>query len=247
MRINLQPAYILHSRPYRDSSLLLEVLTAEHGRISLVGRGARRRSRGGSNSALLQPFRPLLLSFGGRGELRNLQGLEAAAAPLILRGERLYSGLYLNELLVRLLHRHDPHPPLFAAYSVTLQELVSGPCAEAALRRFELQLLNELGYGFELAVDGISGEPIAAQHWYFYDSQHGMVPGAAGNDPARPAFLGADLLRMADGELDGDLRLAARRLLRLVLASHLGDTPLKSRDLFRQHRAMIAPRSGRQA
>jgi hypothetical protein len=103
--------------------MLLEVLSAEQGRISLVARGARRKIRGGSGSALLQPFVPLLLSFSGRTELKNLNASEAAGRPLPLLGERLFSGLYLNELLVRLLHRHDPHPQLFAAYGSTLDDV----------------------------------------------------------------------------------------------------------------------------
>jgi DNA repair protein RecO (recombination protein O) len=119
MRVNLQPAYILHSRPYRDSSVILEVFTPEHGRISALARGARRKSRGGSAAALLQLFTPLLLSFSGRGELKTLTAREAAGTAVSLRGDRLYSGLYVNELLVRLLHRYDPHPQLFVAYGGT--------------------------------------------------------------------------------------------------------------------------------
>ena len=116
MRVALQPAYVLHSRPYRDSSALVEMFTAEHGRLSLVARGARNRGRKGSLSSLLQPFIPLLISFSGRAELKTLGKLEAAGGGRTLRGERLYSGLYMNELLVRLLHRQDAHPRLFAAY-----------------------------------------------------------------------------------------------------------------------------------
>ena len=123
MRVNLQPAYVLHSRPYRDSSALLEVLTPEHGRISLVARGVRNRSRRGSGAAQLQPFVPLLLSFTGRGELKTLTAKETVGAAISLRGERMFSGLYINELLVRLLHRHDPHPQLFALYGQTLEAL----------------------------------------------------------------------------------------------------------------------------
>lgn len=237
MRVNLQPAYILHSRPYRDSSLILEVLTAEHGRISLVARGARRRSRGGSASALLQPFVPLLLSFGGRAEMKNLVATEAAGRAAALRGDRLFSGLYLNELLVRLLHRHDPHPQLFAAYGRTLESLAGEAAVEELLRRFEFTLLDELGYGIALDREGDSGEPVVAGAWYHLDPERGLVTGSPGGDPARPAFAGADLLAMAGGEFGGGARLASRRLSRLMLAHHLGDTPLRSRDLFRPHGA----------
>ena len=145
MRVKLQPAWVLHSRPYRDSSALLEILSAEYGRMGLIGRGTRRRSRGGSESALLQPFAPLLLSFSGRGELRTLTGVEAAGAALTLRGERLFSGMYINELLVRLLHRDDPHPRLFALYGQALEALSEHDPVDGILRRFELVLLDELG------------------------------------------------------------------------------------------------------
>lgn len=233
MRVNLQPAYILHSRPYRDSSLILEVFCAEHGRLSLVGKGARRRSKGGSNAALLQPFVPLLLSFSGRSEMKTLTQVEVAGAAVSLRGDRLFSAMYLNELLMRLLHRHDPHPRLFASYGNALGELADADSIESVLRRFELGLLEELGYSFSLQDDGISGESLESEGWYHYHPDHGLVAGIAGSDPARPAYSGADLLALARGEFDGPARSTARRLLRQVLAVHLGDTPLKSRDLFR--------------
>ena len=237
MRVDLQPAYILHSRPYRDSSAIVEALTAEHGRMSLVARGARRRTRGGSNAALLQSFTPLLLSFTGRGELKTLTASESAGAAKTLRGERLFSGMYVNELLMRLLHRHDPHPALFAAYGSTLDALAVAPQVETVLRRFEFTLLEELGYGFDLHVDGHSGEAVCAEHWYHFHSDYGLVARGDNLDPQRPAFIGADLLAIAAGDFTGEVRLTAKRLLRQVLATHLGDAPLRSRDLFRVRHA----------
>ncbi|TDG11999.1 DNA repair protein RecO [Seongchinamella unica] len=234
MRVHLQPAYILHSRPYRDSSLILDVFCAEHGRLSLVSKGARRRSKGGSKLALLQAFAPLLLSFSGRSEMKTLTQVEPAGSRLALRGDWLFSAMYLNELLVRLLHRHDPHPRLFAAYSNALTELAAEGAVEAPLRRFELVLLDELGYSFSLAEDGLSGEGLEAEGWYHYHPDHGLVTGLPGSDPARPAYAGADLLALARGEFEGPASTAARRLLRQVLTQHLGDAPLKSRDLFRR-------------
>ena len=233
MRVILQPAYILHSRPYRDSSLILEVFCAELGRLSLVSKGARRRSKGGSNAALLQPFVPLLLSFSGRSEMKTLTAVEGAGSPLALRGERLFSAMYLNELLVRLLHRHDPHPLLFASYGEALGELAAAGEVESTLRRFELGLLDELGYSFSLALDGLSGEGLDDDAWYHFHPDYGLVAAMAGSDPARPAYAGRDLLAMAEGEFGGAVRNTARRLMRQVLAVHLGDAPLKSRDLFR--------------
>lgn len=239
MRITLQPAYIVHSRPYRDSSLLLEVFTAEYGRISLVGKGARRRARGGSSSALLQPFTPLLISFSGRGELKTLTAAEAAAAAISLRGDSLYSGLYLNELLYRLLHRDDAHPELFARYGQTLQDLCTIGTPDGILRAFEYRLLHDLGYGFELSVQGDSNKQVRSDGWYYYDPDSGMVGGELSSDPSRAAYLGADLLTMASGMFEGDVRLPAKRLMRQALAMHLGDAPLMSRELFRGRR--VAP------
>ena len=246
MRVSLQPSWILHRRPYRDSSMLLEVLTAEQGRISLVARGARRKTRGGSGNALLQPFIPLLLSFSGRTDLKNLNASEAAGRPLMLGGERMFSGLYLNELLVRLLHRYDPHPQLFAAYASTLGALPGSDEIDDVLRRFEFALLGELGYGFDLDMDGRSGEAVLPEAWYHYHPDHGLVARGPQADPAQPAFRGAELLAIPSNDSTGEARPTAKRLLRLVLALQLGDAPLRSRDLFRAHASAVrrAPASG---
>lgn len=244
MRINLQPAYILHGRPYRDSSMILEVFTAEHGRISLVARGARRKTRGGSGGALLQPFIPLLLSFSGRAEMKNLNATEMAGRAVALRGERMFSGMYMNELLVRLLHRHDPHPQLFAAYGVALEALAGSDEMDEVLRRFEFTLLAELGYGFDLDLDARSGDAVVPGAWYYLDPDLGLVARGSAADPALPAFAGSDLLAMAGGCFGGQARLAAKRLSRQMLAIHLGDTPLRSRDLFRAR--PVSPEPGGQ-
>ncbi len=233
LRVNLQPAYVMHSRPYRDSSALLDVFTAEYGRIALVARGMRRQSRRGSGAALLQPFIPLLLSFSGRSELKTLLAIESVQGVLNLRGERMFSGMYMNELLVRLLHRNDAHPVLFSAYDQALKALAESTVVDAVLRRFELCLLDELGYSFSLAVDGVSGLAVQSTLWYRYDPAFGVVASGAALDRHTTAFLGSDLLAMASGEFAGPVRLAAKRLLREALAVHLGDTPLRSRELFR--------------
>lgn len=234
MRIKLQPSFILHSHPYRDSSQILEVLTAQYGRLSLVAKGSRRKQRGGSDAALLQPFIPLLLSFSGRAEMKTMTAVEMAGEHRTLSGTRLFSGLYLNELLVRLLHRHDPHPALFLAYDNALASLKGGGQIDELLRCFEFTLLQELGFGFELAVDGASGEEVSADSWYHFDSEYGLVQQENGVGMQRPLFPGAELLIMAGGEFGESVRGTAKRLLRQALAGHLGGKPLKSRDLFRR-------------
>ena len=233
MRVNLQPAYVMHSRPYRDSSALLDVFTAEYGRISMVARGTRRPSRRGSGVALLQPFIPLLLSFSGRSELKTLVATEPAQGSFSLRGERMFSGMYINELLVRLLHRNDAHPNLFAAYDVALKALAGSSVVDTVLRCFEFTLLDELGYSFDLGVDGTSGQPIHSTLWYRYDPGVGLVVCQDVAACPTAAFAGSELLVMASGEFGGAVRLTAKRLLREALAVHLGDTPLRSRELFR--------------
>ena len=215
---------------------MLDVLTPEHGRIAVLAKGARRIGKRGSDAARLQPFMPLLLSFSGRAELKTMTAVEPAGTLLRLIGGRLYSALYLNELLVRLLHRNDPHPGLFAEYGTSLEALSGSRDLEAVLRHFELVLLDELGYSFDFTIDGNSGEAVHVGGRYFYEPGSGMVMWRGGaNQPA--LFEGAVLLAIARGEFDGEFRIAARRLLRQVLSFHLGGTPLRSRELFRSHRA----------
>lgn len=235
MRVALQPAYLLHARPYRDSSRLLDVFTAEHGRLSLVGRGIHRKARGGSLGAFLQPFRPLLLSFTGRGEMMTLTGAEAAGPAPSLQGKQLFSGLYLNELLLRLLHRHDPHPTLFAHYGDTLARLARETAPDATLRRFELCLLDELGYGFDPGRDARTQESVREGAWYTYAEGAGLVECQGAPSPGVPAFTGEDLRAIAAGDFSGSAADSAKRLLRRIIAEHLGERPLHTRELFRQY------------
>lgn len=237
MRATLEPGYVIHTRPWRDSSLLVEYFSREHGRVSIVARGAKgRRTRGGSTAALLQPFTPLQCSWGGRAQLKNLSGCEALAPALPLTGARIYSGLYMNELLMRLLHHEDPHQALFDHYAAVLAFLAQGEgeSTEIALRRFELVLLEELGYGFDLASDGLSGERLVEEGWYHYQEEHGLVAAPASAADRLPRYRGADLLSISRGEFEGGARQCAKRLMRQVLAAHLGERPLKSRELFRR-------------
>ncbi len=233
MRVTLQPAFVLHSRPYRDTSALVELFTAEHGRLSVVARGARRQGKKGGRGGLLQPFVPLLASFSGRAELKTLGALESAGPPLVLAGERVFSGLYVNELLVRLLHRHDPHPQLFAAYSDALRALAGDAEQDTVLRPFELLLLRELGYTLALDVDGQSGAAIDPGAHYQFHPEQGLVAVAGAAPRGVATYAGGDLLLLAAGDFGGPARATAKYLLREVLRHHLGDAPLRSRELFR--------------
>ncbi|HHC71559.1 MAG TPA: DNA repair protein RecO [Thiotrichales bacterium] len=227
--IPLHPVWVLHARPWRESSLLLELFSARHGRVGVVARGARgARGRG----RLLQPFRPLLASWGGRGELGTLGGVEEAGPAPRLEGHALVSGLYLNELLVRFLHRNDPHSRLFGLYGATLEALAGGEALEPLLRRFELRLLEEVGYGLELEHEaGDRAAPLRAGRRYDYRPEIGPVP--LEGEPAGVAVEGGTLQALARGELEdpGVLR-EAKRLMRHLIRHHLGGRELRSRQLF---------------
>jgi DNA repair protein RecO (recombination protein O) len=224
---SLQPAFVLHRRPYRDSSLLLELLTRDQGRLAVIARGVRAGRRG--KAGLLQPFAPLLVACRGRGEVLTLTNVEAAAAPFALAGQRLFCGLYVNELVLALTRRQDPHAELFAAYLQALQAMLAGADIEAALRRFEVQLLAELGFGLQLRVEADGRTPVRAELRYEYRVEEGPAPVPDGR-----GVSGATLLGLADGKpLGEEGRREAKRLLRSVLDHHLGGRALHSRDLFR--------------
>ncbi len=234
MRVQLEPAYVLHTRAYRDTSLLVDIFSREHGRVSLVARGARApRRKSGGGSALLRPFLPLLCSWSGRSSLKTLTAVEATATELPLRGKTLYCGLYINELLCRLLHHDDAHESLFELYRDSVAALVQQEDPEALLRRFEFGLLEELGYGFDLTSDGHSGEELREEGWYSFHQEYGLVAAAERVGDGSARFSGAQLLALARGENNAELARVAKRLLRRALAAHLGDKPLKSRELFR--------------
>jgi DNA repair protein RecO (recombination protein O) len=217
------PAFVLHSRPYKETSALVDFLTPE-GRLCAVLRGAR-----GKAGTLARPFVPLELELRGRGELKNVSRLEAAGIPNLLRGEALFSGLYLNELLIRLLPEQDPHPATFDHYAMTVLALAQGRALEPLLRSFEWRLLDELGYGFALDMDRL-GQPIVATGLYRLQADAGLE--AVGQ--LQPGvFHGSELLAMAEADwsVPGALA-AAKRLMRQALAPHLGGRPLVSRELF---------------
>lgn len=233
MRVELQTAYILHTRAYRNTSLLLDVFTRDHGIVPMVARGVRRPRN--ARRVLLQPFTELHLSYSGRSELMTLTHVEPAGGAGGLSGSGLYSGFYMNELLQRLLHRHDPHPGLYRAYAGALNGLSAAPdTVERTLRRFEHRLLGELGYGLQLECEADNGRPLAAEGRYYYDIERGPVPAAAaGTGGHGPVTRGRALLALADGDFSDPESLAEIKvLMRRVLNHHLGGRPLKSRELF---------------
>lgn len=238
----LQPAFVLHRRPYRETSLLVELLTRDDGRVGVVARGARRR-RG---APPLEPFVEFQVHWHGRGDLGQLLAAESVAPPRRLLGAALYSGFYLNELLLRLLRRHDPHPELYADYAAALAALEATAAAglEPVLRLFECRLLEACGYGLQLREEAAGGTPLEPATLYRYEPERGPI---AVTGAGRDGLLvhGQALLALAAGRLEAtrDLR-ELKRLLRALLAPHLGPRPLTSRELFRGEARAPAPEAG---
>lgn len=228
----LEPGFVLHARAYRNTGLLLEVLTRAHGRIGLIARGARsKRSR---IAGLLQPFQPLALSWQLRGELGSLQAVEAAGRPFELKARRLVSGFYANELLLRLLGRDDPHPGLFEVYFTLLAGLAAQGSEAAALRAFERDLLALLGYGLPLTHD-VDDHPLSPEQWYRYDPALGAT--AVGSQAAPGLVVSGEiLLGLAQDPVSEAVAKDSRDLMRAALRPHLGDRPLKSRELYLRYR-----------
>ncbi|MFT0213141.1 DNA repair protein RecO [Pseudomonas sp. F1_0610] len=216
-------AYVLHSRPYKESSALVDLFT-EQGRMRAVLRGAR--SQKGSQ---IRPFSLLEIELKGRGELKNIAQHASMGPLLLLQGTTLFCGLYLNELLVRLLALEDPQPIIFQQYQSSLIALANNYPVEPLLRTFEWRLLEQLGYGFSLTHDA-QGATIDATLWYALVHDTGFVMQAQ----LKPgAFKGEDLLALAQAQWqDKRTLIVAKRLMRQALAPLLGTKPLASRELF---------------
>lgn len=225
MRIDLEPAIVLHRRNWRDTSLIVEAFTRQQGRVALVAKGARRaRSRW---RGLLEPLSRIDISWSGGGELYTLRDIEYVQR-FALSGNALMGGLYAGELLMRLTARDDPHPGLYDGLHALLDTMSQGAPAIMALRFFERDLLDALGYGLTLEFDAL-GEPIRDARRYRYDPEAGFMPVPAGAAPDRVEVAGSALRGLAAGRLTerGALR-EIRDLLQAALAPQLGPKPLKS-------------------
>ena len=224
LRVNLEPAYVLHRRPYRDTSFIAELFTANYGRVSVVARSARGlQSR---YKGKLELFSPLLVSWAGRHELKSLGNIELQGMPLLFSGNTLLCGFYMNELLIRLLQRDDPYPNLFRFYQEALQKMTVRDQLQMTLRCFEKNLLQELGYG-------LSFLHIQPENYYQYVPENGFR--LCHQDQSREdIFSGHSLLALREERCEDATWLPeAKRLMRLVLERHLGNKPIKSRELLR--------------
>ncbi len=232
-KVDAQAAYVLHARPYRETSLMVEVFSRDYGRVALLARGARRPRS--ALRGLLMAFQPLELSWAGKGEVLTLMKAEWQGGQPLLAGLPLFCGYYLNELLLRLLPREDQHPKLFDRYVQILMHLGysnSDQVAESELRCFERSLLGELGYGLTLEQD-CHGQPVLAEHHYHYAIDQGPVP--AGTRAEHNTIRGQTLLDMAaDRYEQGATRSEAKQLMRRLLAHYLEGFELESRKLVRE-------------
>lgn len=228
-RVQDEPAWVLHHRPFRDSSRILDIVSRQHGRLSLVARGSR-----GSKSRLkgiLRPFSPLNLSWVMRSDLGTLTGADMTDVPITLFGDALLSGYYVNELLLKLLHNHDPQPDIFDLYGRTIAKLSAATDVTPALRVFEMELLRLLGYALNLHHDTESQEELDSDGLYEYRPEQGPAPVA--NRQGQMIFTGAEIVAIREMNFDEPAVLRnAARLLRSVIAFHLGGKELKSRKVL---------------
>lgn len=243
-RVQQQPAFILHRRPFRDTSQILDVLTRDYGKIAVVARGSR-----GSKSKLagiLRPFLPLRVSWVAKSDLGTLTGAEAAGAPAGLRADALFSAYYVNELILNFLHRHDPQPEIYELYARVVPTLAGFDDVAATLREFELELLGLLGYAVSLDHEAGSQNDIDPICNYDYRVEQGPVPVERSDGPL--VFRGSTLLSIAAKQFDDpNVLRAANRLLRDVVSHHLGGKELQTRKvLLEVHRGRIAPPGNRE-
>ncbi|WP_042261219.1 DNA repair protein RecO [Paraburkholderia heleia] len=229
-RIAEQPAFVLHSYPYRETSLIIDVLSRDHGRVALVAKGAKR-----PHSALrgvLQTFQPLALAWTGKGEVRTLTGAEWVGGMLPLTGDALLCGFYVNELLVKFIAREDPHPELFRHYVVTLTRLAHDEPPVQVLRAFERVLLREAGYALALNRT-VNRKAVAAEGRYVFDPERG-VREASDEWPSQwPRLSGQTLLDMEEDDYHRPQTVAqSKALMRFLLNTYLGGTPLATRQIL---------------
>jgi DNA repair protein RecO (recombination protein O) len=226
-----QPVYVLHTYPFKETSLVVELFTRDFGRVAAVAKGARRPRS--AMRGMLQSFQPMLGAWSGKAELKTLHSLEWGEGLLLLQGEALICGFYLNELLLRLLPREDEHAALFDFYGETLRILAKGGELAPTLRRFELKMLQEMGYAVPLEQDETE-TAVSAERVYFYVAERGACRSGRLDDQQNGVQLsGKTLLDMAKDEYTDSVTLQqSKQLMRHLLAHYLGDKPLHTRQLL---------------
>lgn len=227
-----QPVYILHTYPFKETSLVVELFARDFGRVAVTAKGARRPRS--AMRGMLQAFQSMLATWSGKQELKTLHSLEWNGSVLLLQGEALMCGFYLNELLLRLLPREDAHEDLFEYYAETLKSLAHSQDLATTLRRFELKFLQELGYAIPLLHD-VNDEAIDAKQSYRYEAEHGAfkLAGTMGKYDNGVSVLGKTLMDMANDDYShAQTKQQSKQLMRYLLAHYLGDKPLHTRQLL---------------
>ncbi|MCG6875658.1 MAG: DNA repair protein RecO [Betaproteobacteria bacterium] len=233
-RVDGEQSFVLHSYPFRETSLLVEIFSRRFGRVALLAKGAR-RPRSALRGALLA-FQPLAIGWAGKGEVRTLMKAEWRGGQPLLAGEALFCGFYLNELLLRLLPREDAHDELFDAYAEALEALARGALPAPVLRSFEKRLLKELGYALTLDREPATGASVDPATMYRYEPERGPVPvgsGSARGATDGPLFSGRALLEIArENYADPHTLQQGKILMRLIINHRLDQRPLQSRRVF---------------
>jgi DNA repair protein RecO (recombination protein O) len=220
--VNLQPAYIIQHRKFRETSLILDVLTRDFGRISLLAKSVRTAKS--KTVGLLQPFIPLVISYFGKADLKTLTAVELKSPFNILNGTAIYSGFYINELIGIFLHKDDPHPEVFNHYGECVSALSDQSKLQAALRNFELDLITNAGYGLQFEYDFKNNLAVAALKKYHFDVEQGPIEATDG------FYSGKALQAMSRRDFsEPQVLFEAKCLMRNVIDVYLKGKQLKSR------------------
>ena len=235
MRVESEPGFILHTIPYRETSLLVDLFSLNHGRVRCVAKGFRKPNKKGLAKTLF-PYTEHHFHWQGRGELKTLIQADPLQSPVFLKQEALFVGLYTNELLYKLLHQHDPHQPLYHFYHQFMSHLSVSGLDQAELRRFEMLLLEELGYGLVLDTEAETGQAVSAECLYYYIPDQGLKLIQDQSQDNIYALSGADIMALSQGHLEKQSVLrTAKQLTRQVIDFYLDGKELNSRELYRQH------------
>jgi DNA repair protein RecO (recombination protein O) len=235
MRVESEPGFILHTIPYRETSLLVDIFTQNYGRLRCVAKGFRKPNKKGIAKTLF-PYTEHHFQWQGRGELKTLIKADPVQAPVFLQQESLFIGLYINELLYKLLHQNDPHRSLYDFDQQLMTTLSSSVLEQPVLRHFEMQLLEELGYGLVLDTEAETGEAVTPEHLYYYIPDQGLKLLQDQTTNNADTFSGADIIALSQGEFEQQSVLrAAKQLTRQVINFYLDGKQLNSRELYRQH------------
>jgi DNA repair protein RecO (recombination protein O) len=242
VRVDAEAGFVLHSSPYSETSLLVDLFTKNHGRIRCVAKGFRKPNKRGI-SRVMFPYTEHQFSWQGRGDLKTLTQADAIKTPAFLKEECLFTGLYVNELLYRLLPEYDPHVYLYQHYSTFMLRLATEGSDELMLRHLEMALLDELGYGLVLDSEVVHGTAVKAGKLYRYMPEQGLIELSSHHTQVPGVYLGEDILGLIVGDFSQrSVMKTAKQLLRGVINFYLGGRQLHSRELYRQHLLSRAPK-----